>query len=385
MKLRPLDPMRFAASFVLGLVVPKDRRRVVFGGRHYGGNSAPVFERARAAGLRAVWLTTREDVLSLGRDDVVDARSWRGLWEAARASGVVLTHSLADFHPALFPSRRSKVFNVWHGMPIKRISRMDPRFQGRAYARSNLREMKRFAAMFVTSERMAQIFAETFLLRSEQVHRTGQPRNDVLFADASLDFLERYEPPLPAHRRRILYCPTWREHTPVRLFPFADRDLALLEEELARLDAVMFVRTHPNDPGKLEGRHGRIVPMQGDVAPEINDVLAAFDVLVTDYSSIWYDWLLLDRPAVFLPYDLEEYAAAPGFYVPFAEIAAGPCPETQLAFVDALREAMEDPTAHGEARAKVRRLVYDERADGEATERVVEVIAGALLGRGTAP
>ncbi len=380
MRLRPLDPLRFAASWLMGCLVPKDRRRVVFGGRHYGGNTAPVFEGARAVGLDPVWLTTREDVLALGRDDVLDARSWRGLWAAARARGVVLTHSLGDFHPAVFPSRRTKLFNVWHGMPIKRISRADPRFEERSYARSDLREMKRFEAMFVTSERMAEVFAQTFLLRPEQVHRTGQPRNDVLFDEPSLDFLGRYDPPLPPHGRRILYCPTWREHTPVRLFPFPDRDVQALGAELAALDAVLFVRTHPNDPGRLEKRSERIVPMQGDVAPEINDVLGAFDVLVTDYSSIWYDWLLLDRPAVFLPYDLDEYAEAPGFYVPFDDIVAGQLPETQRGFVEALREALERPGSFARERARVRRLVYDDRADAQATARVLAVLSRALLG-----
>lgn len=380
MPLRPLDPFRFALSFLLGLTVPKDPRRVVFGGRHYGGNTAPVFERARDVGLEPVWLTTRPDVLSRGRDDVIDARSLRGLWEAARAGGVALTHSLGDLHPVVFPSRRTKLFNLWHGMPIKRISRADPRFQQRRYARQDLREMRRFEAMFVTSERMAEIFADTFLLQRERVHRTGQPRNDVLFDEPSLELLDRYDPPLPPHGRRILYCPTWREHTPVRLFPFPDRDVQALDAELSRLSAVMFVRTHPSDPGRLDERWTHIVPMQGDVAPEVNDVLAAFDVLVTDYSSVWYDWLLLDRPAVFLPYDLDEYARAPGFYVPFEEIAAGPCPDTQRRFADALREAFDEPAAFADDRARVRQLVYDHHADGEATGRVLEVIRRALLG-----
>jgi hypothetical protein len=177
---------------------------------------------------------------------------------------------------------------------------------------------------------MAEIFAETFAISPERVHVTGQPRNDVLVAE------EATPPPaegLPAHRRRILYCPTWREGTQVRLFPFADRDLPGLAEVLEELGAVMYVRTHPNDAAAaasvFEEGGERIVPMQGDVVPEINEVLASFDVLITDYSSVYYDYLMLDRPTIFLPYDVDAYAKAPGFYVPFDEIAAGPRPSTQ--------------------------------------------------------
>lgn len=368
------DALLSAASWLLGHVVPKDPRLFVFGGRQYGGNTAPLFERCHEVGLRGVWITRRPEILAQGRPGVVPARSLRALWLAARAGGVVLTHSLGDFAPVRFPSRRTRVINLWHGMPIKRISTADPAFHTRRYARSNLREMRRFERMFATSAAMAELFHRTFGVSLERIHCTGQPRTDVLFDSPAPDIAGAYDPPLPPHRRRLLYCPTWREGTPVRLFPFGDRDLEALQRFLEAHDAVMFVRTHPNDPGGLTARDRRLVPMQGDVAPEVTDVLPQFDVLVTDYSSVYYDFLLLDRPTVFLPYDLAEYAAAPGFYLPFAEIAAGPCPETQAAFVAALDEALERPDAGAEARRRVRDLVHD-HVDGEATRRVLDVIS----------
>lgn len=358
----------------LGLCLPKDRRLFIFGGRQYGGNTAPLFERCAEKGLSGVWLTTNARILAEGRPGVVDARSLGGLWLAARARGVVLTHSLGDFAPARFSSRRTLILNVWHGMPLKRISTADPRFKTRSYARSNLREMGRFAAMFATSTEMARLFAETFHLTADKVHITGQPRTDILFAAEAPDPDVRFEPPLPPHTKRVLYCPTWREGTPVRLFPFPDRDLEALQALLEAEDAVLYVRTHPNDPGGLKARDRRIVPLQGDKVTEITDVLPRFDALVTDYSSVWYDYLLLDRPTIFLPYDLAEYAEAPGFYLPFEQIAAGPCVFDQAGFVAALRQALHEPRAFAAERARVSALVYD-HVDGGATARVLQVIA----------
>jgi CDP-glycerol glycerophosphotransferase len=141
----------------------------------------------------------------------------------------------------------------------------------------------------------------------------------------------------------------------------------------------MYVRTHPNDAAAaasvFEEGGERIVPMQGDVVPEINEVLASFDVLITDYSSVYYDYLMLDRPTIFLPYDVDAYAKAPGFYVPFDEIAAGPRPSTQAELVAALREACAGEDAWAEPRARVRDMVYA-RIDDGATLRVLQVIAG---------
>ena len=129
-------------------------------------------------------------------------------------------------------------------MPIKRISTADPQFLTRKHTRSNLREMARFECMIATSSAMAELFAETFRLRADQVHLTGQPRTDILFESVENDLERAYTPRLPQHSRRILYCPTWREHTAVRLFPFVDFDLAQLNAHLEALDAVMYIRTH---------------------------------------------------------------------------------------------------------------------------------------------
>lgn len=378
-----------ALSALLGRVVPKNPRLVIFGGRQYGGNTAPLFEGAASAGLRGVWLSRdpRARVLAakavewLGGAglEVVDSVSLRGVWLGARAGAVVFTHSLGDFGPVRFPSARTRLLNVWHGMPIKRISTQDPSFAARKHAAGNLREMARYEAMFVTSGAMAELFRITFGLPLDRIHRTGQPRTDVILStepERRVDLDARYTPPLPPHTRKVLYCPTWREGTPVRLFPFPDADRATLNAALAALNAVMFVRTHPNDSGKLGARDDRLVPLQGDIVPEITDALSVFDALVTDYSSVYYDYLLLDRPTIFLPYDLAEYSAAPGFYLPFEQIAAGPCPETQAAFIDALRTALENPAADAERRAEVARLVYD-HVDAGATARVLAVITGA--------
>ncbi len=366
-----MDALLTALSWVLGHVVPKDPDLFVFGGRQYGGNTAPLFERCGEVGLRGVWLTKNPAVLRAGRPGVVSSRSLRGLWLGARAGGVVLTHSLGDFAPVRFPSRRTRILNVWHGMPIKRISRADPSFAARKHARANLREMKRYEAMFATSDDMARVFAETFDLPPSRVHRTGQPRTDALFrpSPVALDF----DPPLPPHTKRVLYCPTWREGVAVRLFPFADADLDAVQRFLEAHGAVMFVRTHPNDPGKLAKREGRLVPLQGDVVPEITDALPLFDALVTDYSSVYLDFLLLDRPTIFLPYDLAAYARAPGFYWPFERIAPEPWASTQADFLAALGQALTAPETHAAARAGVRRLVYDHVDDG-ATRRVLEVL-----------
>jgi len=368
-----LNILLWSMSWLLGKSLPKKRGLFIFGGRQYGGNTAPLFEACAEYDIDGVWVTHRDDVLSLGLKRCFSTYSWRALWLVSRAEAVVLTHSLGDFSPLTFSSRKTRVINVWHGMPIKRISTADPRFMTRSYARSNLKEMARFECMVATSPAMAELFARTFRLTPAQIHLAGQPRTDVLFQTSSEDIGGRYTPALPEHSRRLLYCPTWREGTPVRLFPFSDYDVDGINARLAELDAVLYIRTHPNDPGRWQRRVDRIVPMQNDVAPEVTDVLPQFDVLITDYSSVYYDYLLLDKPTVFLPYDLEEYSDMPGFYLPFEEIAPGLHPTTQVDFLAALTVALTDPETIMTTQRPVADMVHTHR-DGGSTHRLLKAI-----------
>ena len=365
-------------SFVLGWVVPKKQGLLAIGGRHFGGNTGPVLDQCASHGFEGVWLTRRTEILALNHPKVVSCRSWRGIWTAARAQAVLLTHSLGDFSPLVFPSKSTQLFNLWHGMPIKKISTQDPGFWQRSHAKSNVREMKRYSAVFATSAQMAEFMALTFGLPESRVLMTGQPRNDCLFSAQLPPIDSHYDPPLPPHTKKVLYCPTWRDGTAVRLFPFDDRDDSALQTALEALDAVLFIRTHPNDPGRWKERQGRIVPMQGDVVPEINAALPLFDTLITDYSSIYYDYLMLDRPCIFLPYDVEQYAEAPGFFLPFSNIAAGPCPATQVDFLAALTSALEGEDPFSVERHAIRDMVYAD-VDGQSTARVLNALKEELM------
>ncbi len=117
--------------------------------------------------------------------------------------------------------------------------------------------------------------------------------------------------------------------------------------------------------------------MQADVVAEVTDTLRSFDVLVTDYSSVYYDYLLLDRPVIFLPYDLERYTRSPGFFLPFEEIVAEARPDTQAGFLSALGRALDQPEAESAERHRVRQLVYT-HVDASATERVLTFLQADL-------
>lgn len=107
--------------------------------------------------------------------------------------------------------------------------------------------------------------------------------------------------------------PTFRDYGVTSLFPFKDYDKQALDAFLEKEDAVIFLRTHISEQGNA-GPYlsDRVRYLGNEQAEDIMDIADIFDILITDYSSIYIDYLLLDRPLIFLPYDKERYLKGPG-------------------------------------------------------------------------
>lgn len=141
---------------------------------------------------------------------------------------------------------------------------------------------------------------------------------------------------------KILYAPTWRKQADVWLFPFDDVDFQDLEKILAENNITIYIRLHPsfNEVGinkSILSPHIKL--FSTEECKEIMDVLSLFDALITDYSSILYDFMLLNRPLIFLPYDYEEYENKIGFAVDYETITPGYKPKSCLEFKEAVLDA----------------------------------------------
>jgi len=170
----------------------------------------------------------------------------------------------------------------------------------------------------------------------------------------------------------VLYAPTWREYVGGRdskpLYLDAERLTAQLP------DAVVLIRGHYNSTHQsaVFADHPRIL----DVTryPDIAELYLAADVLVTDYSSVMFDFVLTDKPIVLLVPDLEQYRDVErGFYFDLESRSPGP----MVASTDAVAATLRDEDHYAEVRAAFRRD-FCPRDDGHASARVVE----DLLARG---
>ena len=220
-----------------------------------------------------------------------------------------------------------------------------------------------------------QIYAEAFGIPESHVIPTGVPRVDRFFdpahrSAARTAALEVF----PAARGRftILFAPTFRGHgARTATYDFGRIDYAALHALCVEKDAVCIIRMHPfvRDPLRIpDGLTDRL--LDGSAAPiDVNDLLFAVDLLVTDYSSIVYEYSTLGRPVLFYAYDLEEYVASRDFYEPYETFVPGRIVRTFDELLDAIRrdEYEVEKVAPFAAR-------HFDHLDGGSTDRVIDLI-----------
>jgi CDP-glycerol glycerophosphotransferase (TagB/SpsB family) len=385
------------------LLVPRTRRVWVFGcGIGPGEGALPLYRlaRARQPETRMVWLAGSEHELAVARDLGLDAElklTRRGLWLTLRAQVCVVTHGLGDVNR--YGVRGAFVVQLWHGVPLKKLHLDSPaalhsallgnsRLVRKLLARGIRAAGAQIRLFPVSSERIVGRISSAFGVPRARIAVTGDPRDDVLLTgpvherrDAAKRRLTDALGQIPSPCARVvLYAPTWRDgqHDPSAPDEDTWDEIAAWAE---RTDTVLIVRVHPLGHGDYAAgpaRSKRVRVCSAEAVADITPLLAALDALVTDYSSIAFDFALLDGPTVFLAPDLETYAAARGLYEPYRMFSGGQHVVTWAHALEQL-DALADPDSRfaGAVAAHTRwlRQEHFDYLDGRAGERVLDEIA----------
>lgn len=230
-----------------------------------------------------------------------------------RARYAVSSTGISDFGYFRW-SRRKKVIATWHAISMKSCGHAQ-RKRTRWDKISTEKYSNAVTAAIASSKYDAAISCLMFGYGG-RIYLTGHPRNDHLLTHKGSDknVLRDFIPTLSGDEYVILYAPTFRDAAmssaskQVRTFPFADYESSELHSFLKRNNAILLLRKHVADLAThFELESENVIDFNHEICPDVNDVLVDVDLLITDYSSICYDFLLLNRPVMFIPYDLEEY------------------------------------------------------------------------------
>lgn len=271
-----------------------------------------------------------------GKQYFIETESIQGIRQALSAGVWFTSAGLPAYGIGLHKKRL--IINLWHGVPLKKIALLDPNLKkaARIYFKKIFSE--NYTCILTTSHELIPLMARSFAVSEDKIKVWGQPRNDGLFQKNDCrEILGQLFPDLPEYTKTVLYAPTFRDYGQVQLFPFKDFDQEQLEAFLDEKNMLLFIRTHVAEQGSAAPYLGKRIRFLGnEQAEDVTGILNIFDCLITDYSSIYIDYLLTDKPMIFLPYDRQQYLDGRGMNFDYDDVTPGPKPETFNDFLDAL-------------------------------------------------
>ena len=350
-----------------------DGRRILFtSDSHDGlsGNLKVVHDRMVERGLDRDYR-----LLTLFKPSVAAPRTWKDRFRMPRLLAEADVIVLDDYQPVIYgiePSRAVRIIQLWHASgAFKTVgySRVGKPGGPSPWSRTH----KNYTRAIVSSDFDVPFYAEAFGISESRVIPTGIPRMDRFFderAGASARDAAAAAFPEIAGRTTILLAPTFRGKGPRDAY----YDTGLIDvEALHRLavdrDAAVIVKMHPfvREPLPIPDQFADRILDGSRSSIDINDLLFAVDLLITDYSSIVFEYSTLGRPMLFFAYDLEDYVATRDFYVPFEEFVPGRMVRTFDELLDAIRR--DDYQAEKVAAFAARHF---DHLDGSSTDRVID-------------
>ncbi len=329
--------------YPFSFLVPRSKKQLVFGS--YRGSFC---DNSKYLYLYALTQLKDKQIswLSVNRQTVKRLRSlglpayWVlspiGAWKALRAKYWFVSAYTSDIMYCL--SGHATVVNLWHGVGLKYcefnittgplVDRyVKKTFKERFYHPESFR---RPDYLLSSTECQTRMMSTAFRVPVEYCMELGYPRNEILTQTQKeiLDFVQRYEPDstlqlitkIKEYNAVYIYMPTWRDS---QKDVFAQHmDLRELSEVLKKQNAILLLKPHPNTIVDNIYQVDNIVLIERTV--DIYGVLPFTDVLITDYSSILYDYILMpDKQVILYLYDYNEYVKERDFYYPFDENVVG--------------------------------------------------------------
>ncbi|MBM0845025.1 CDP-glycerol glycerophosphotransferase family protein [Staphylococcus saprophyticus] len=284
-----------------------------------------------------------------------------------------------DFHPLLYTVKFRKsqeIIQVWHAVgAFKTVGYSRTGKKGGPFFNSvNHRD---YTKAFVSSETDIPFYGEAFGIKEQNIIPTGVPRTDILFdQDYEKAIVADMEEALPIVKGKqvILFAPTFRgsgHHT--AHYPFFKIDFARFARYCRENNAIVLFKMHPFVKNKLN------IPREYqeyfvDVSDfrEVNDILFITDILISDYSSLVYEFAVFKRPMLFYAFDLEDYITSRDFYEPYETFVPGKIVESFNDLIVALDQKDFDVE-------KVEPFLdkHFKYQDGRSSERLVRNVFGS--------
>ena len=347
--------------YYISFFIPKNKNIWVFGawfGEKYADNSKALFEfvNNNDKEIFAVWLTESKTVfneLNQKGLNVYYTYSLFGYYYSAIARYVFVSSGMSDINR--YAIARGCIIQLWHGTPLKRIDNVKKN-QSILYLLRNLvfpYSNPKYNYVLSASDNNIKDYKIAF--QTKDVIIKGYPRNDLLFRE---NF---------SNEKRVLYLPTFRDNTSFNVFE--KLDVALLQSFCIRMNINFYYKLHFADKNTSEISEFNISKVTDE---DLYQLLSKTDILITDYSSVYFDFLLLDRPVIFTPFDFKDYISKDReMYYDYDKVTPGPRCENWNEVMNEIEKLMNGEDNYRGERKKTNNY-FNKYQDGNSSKRVYE-------------
>ncbi|MED1468601.1 CDP-glycerol glycerophosphotransferase family protein [Bacillus salipaludis] len=365
---------------LMRLFLPVDKNLILFEsgvGKQYADSPRNIYEEIKKRGLqyKKVWILNKN--IRFNDPDTLKIKrlSPQYYYYLAKAGYWINNQNFPTY---IKKSKGTTYIQTWHGTPLKKMLFDIENVQGRdeGYLERVYNATQNWDYLISPSEYASKAFRSAFRYKGE-ILEIGYPRNDIFYKSSKDEIINRVKDNLniPSNKKVILYAPTFRDNetTGANKFVFnLNMDLNLIKEHLGE-EYILLMRMHVVISNKFT-----VPPELKDFVmnvsnySDIQELFLISDILMTDYSSVMFDYANTGRPILFFTYDLENYKNdVRGFYMDFEKEAPGPFLFTTEDIVDAV-ENIDDVKLEYKDKYKQFREKFCVLEDGKAAERVVD-------------
>ncbi|MFE4427684.1 CDP-glycerol glycerophosphotransferase family protein [Peribacillus butanolivorans] len=325
-----------SAFAIISLIIPANKKLAVFEsyhGKQYSDSPRAIYEymKEHYPEYKLVWSVDRASMNYFAQKDVEYVRRFSIRWLLIMTRAKYWINNVR--FPLWIPKPKHTIYvQTWHGTPLKRLAMdMDevhmPGTNTNKYKKNFLREASNWDYLVSPNAYSTEIFERAFQFDRNMIE-SGYPRNDFLHNSNNEETINELKSKfnLPLDKKLILYAPTWRDNQFYRKGKYKfnlELDLARMQEELGD-SYIVIMRMH-----YLVAQNMDLTDFEGFAydfshLEDIRELYLISDILVTDYSSVFFDYANLRRPMIFFTYDIEDYRDnLRGFYFDFEEKAPG--------------------------------------------------------------
>ena len=357
----------------IGLFLKTDPNLVLFnsfGGKKYNDSPKVIFEKLIqmpiSKNLRLVWAFENPENFNIENASKIQINSLKYFITALKAKYWI---SSVNIERGLnFKKKNTIYLNTWHGAGTKKI--------GNAVSKRNDYDFSNVDYILVQSDFEKKIFINDFKAKNENLLLSGFPRSDELF-NTQKYIVKSYKNKLniPLEKKVILYAPTWRESKnrgstydlkiPININKWKDK----LSSEY-----VILFRTHTFTTNILNLEFGEMIIDVSDY-PDVNHLLLISDILITDYSTIVFDFSILEKPFLCFGYDYFEYKNERGLYLDLEKEYPNGVQKTEDEIIEFILKMNYEKECEKTRKFKLKYI----QAGGNATDVSINSLFGKVL------